>query len=150
MQTEHVVTTADAMELFGEALGGRLKGGELIELISDLGGGKTTLTRGIVRGAASNDVVASPTFTISKVYKAPTFDIHHFDFYRLGEAGLMEHELHDLLGDPDVVVIVEWGDVVQHVLPEDRITIHIDKTPEGARKLKIGLPTELSYIGEAS
>jgi tRNA threonylcarbamoyladenosine biosynthesis protein TsaE len=145
MQTE-IIESSEAMEQYGERLGRRLKGGEVIELISDLGGGKTTLTRGIARGAGSSDVVGSPTFTISKVYKTPAFDIHHFDFYRLNEAGLMEHELADLLHDPKVVLIVEWGEVVQHVLPEQRITTHINKTPDGAREFACQYPSELAYL----
>lgn len=53
----------------GELLGSKLTGGEVIELRSDLGGGKTTFTKGIVKGAGSSDVVASPTFTLKKIYK---------------------------------------------------------------------------------
>ena len=137
---------SNATEKFGERLGRKLRGNEVIELVSDLGGGKTTLTRGIVRGAGSSDIVASPTFTISKVYKTPAFTIHHFDFYRLSEAGLVEHELHDVLDNPDVVVIVEWGDVVQHVLPEKRLTIRINKLPDDSRELTCHYPKELNYL----
>lgn len=137
---------AAATENFGEYLGRRLKGGEIIELISDLGGGKTTLTRGVARGAGSSDVVGSPTFTLSKVYKTQTLEIHHFDFYRLSEAGLMEHELADLLLDPQVVVIVEWGDVVQHVLPDQRVTIHLRKTATDGREITYQFPPELAYL----
>lgn len=140
---------SDATEHFGEQLGRKLKGGEVIELMSDLGGGKTTLTRGIARGAGSSDVVGSPTFTLSKVYKTQKFDIHHFDFYRLNEAGIMEHELHDLLGDSEAVVIVEWGDVVQHVLPTERLTIDIQKTAHDERELVCSYPENLKYLVQA-
>lgn len=149
MQVEPVFTeTSEQTEQFGERLGHKLRGGEVIELISDLGGGKTTLVRGIARGAGSSDVVGSPTFTLSKVYKTQKFEINHFDFYRLTEAGLMEHELHDLLGDERVVLIVEWGDVVQHVLPENRISIRINKTAQG-RTLTCQFPAELNYLVES-
>lgn len=129
-------------------LGQRLRGGEVIELISDLGGGKTTLTRGIARGAGSSDIVASPTFTLSKVYKTPRFDIHHFDFYRLGEAGLMEYEVQDLLTDDHVVLIIEWGDVVASILPKNRLTIYIAKTIDGdnERDITCSFPSELAYL----
>lgn len=133
-------------EKLGEDIGSRLKGGEVIELISDLGGGKTTFTRGLVRGAGSVSHVASPTFTISKVYKASSFDIHHFDFYRLSEAGLMEHELHDLIGDPSVVIVVEWGNIVQHVLPEKRLSIEIVQTDSEGRDIHVQYPSSFSYI----
>lgn len=140
--------SADTTEKIGEDIGRRLKGGETIELLSDLGGGKTTFSRGLVRGAGSNDHVASPTFTVSKVYKTPSFEIHHFDFYRLTEAGLMEHELHDLLDDPKVVLVVEWGSVVQHVLPPNRLTIEINQTDAESRDLIFTYNPELQYLLE--
>lgn len=139
-------TNSDDTEKLGERLGQNLKGGEVIELISDLGGGKTTLTRGIARGAKSKDTVASPTFTISKVYNTPKFNIHHFDFYRLQEAGLLEHELHDVLEDPTAVVIIEWGDVVQHVLPPNKLTITINKQTDGSREFKCHASKDLEYL----
>lgn len=137
---------SEETEQIAEAIGSRLRGGEAIELISDLGGGKTTFTRGLARGASSKDVVASPTFTISKVYNAPAFQIHHFDFYRLPEAGIIANELAEVVNDSQAVVIVEWADVVQHVLPEERMTISIAQTPEGTRILDFSFPIELSYL----
>lgn len=135
-------------EQIGFNIGRRLKGGEVIELMSDLGGGKTTFTRGLARGAGSSDHVSSPTFTVSKLYKTPHFDIHHFDFYRLQEAGLMEHELHDLLNDPKVVVVVEWGEVVAHVLPSKRLTIDIIQSEIETRDITITYDKKLSYLVE--
>jgi tRNA threonylcarbamoyladenosine biosynthesis protein TsaE len=123
-----------------------LKGGEAIELISDLGGGKTTFVRGLVRGAGSKDRVASPTFTISKVYDTDKFEMHHFDFYRLHEAGIVADELSEVVGDPQMVVIVEWADVVQHVLPEKRLTVNIEQTPTGSRQITFRAPESLAYL----
>ena len=148
MTRSTLLKDSDATEKFGERLGRRLRGGEVIELISDLGGGKTTLTRGIARAAGSSDVVGSPSFMLSKVYKTPKYDIHHFDFYRLTEAGLMEHELHDVLNNPQAVVIVEWGEIVQHVLPDDRLTIQISKTSDDGREVVCNYPKNLAYILE--
>ena len=139
---------AQQTEQIAETLGNNLRGGEVIELISDLGGGKTTFTRGLAKGAGSEDVVSSPTFTISKVYDTATFDIHHFDFYRLPDAGLAAHELEDLVGDPAVVVVVEWGGVVGHVLPVGKVTIEITKTGEESRQQAIACPGNLQYLLE--
>lgn len=110
-------------ERLGELLGEQLTGREVIELRSDLGGGKTTLVRGIVRGAGSNDRVGSPTFTLSKEYKTKKFDIHHFDFYRLSQPGILEEQLAEALQTG--VVIVEWADIVQDVLPEDHLSVEL-------------------------
>jgi len=137
---------AETTEQIASVIGGALRGGEVLELISDLGGGKTTFTRGLVRAMGSKDTVASPTFTISKVYTAKDLEIHHFDFYRLQEAGLIAHELSEVAGDPQAVVVVEWADVVQHVLPEKRLTITIEQQPNGDRKLTLKVPDELSYL----
>lgn len=130
-------------------LGKALKGGEAIELTSDLGGGKTTFVRGLARGTGSKDKVASPSFTISKVYDCGTFAIHHFDFYRLAEPGIIAAELAEVVDDPQVVTVVEWGDVVQHVLPKTRLTISIAQTPEGDRTLTFTAPPTLSYLIKA-
>lgn len=123
----------------------------MIELVSDLGGGKTTFTRGLARGAGSTDTVASPTFTISKVYhtKKKHLQIHHFDFYRLQEAGLIADELAEVAGDEQTVTVVEWADVVQHVLPGDRLTIAIQQLPDGSRQLTFSCPKKLHYLLEA-
>ncbi len=126
-----------------------MRGGEVIELISDLGGGKTTFVRGLARGASSKDKVASPTFTINRVYDTGNFQIHHFDFYRLHQPGIIADELAEVLGDSKVVVVVEWADVVQHVLPAKRLTINIKNTPEGSRQLIFQAPKELKYLIEA-
>jgi tRNA threonylcarbamoyladenosine biosynthesis protein TsaE len=139
---------ADATEHFGEQLGAHLRGGEVVELVSDLGGGKTTLTRGLARGAGSSDHVASPTFTISREYHTDKFVIHHFDFYRLHEAGVVADELHELVGDPRAVVVVEWSDIVQHVLPAEHLRIEITQTGEEARELTVSFPLEIEYLLE--
>lgn len=145
---QKIITSVEAMERFGAELGARLRGGEVIELASDLGGGKTTLTRGLARGAGSADHVASPTFTISREYDASKFTIHHFDFYRLHEPGLMSAELHERIGDPKAVVVVEWSDIVQHVLPDGRLKIAIAQTSTGERQLTVTCPDILEYLLE--
>lgn len=126
-------------------IGGALKGGECIELNSDVGGGKTTFVRGLAKGAGSNSHVSSPTFTISKTYKANNFDIVHFDFYRLHEPGLIEHEIEESVDEKRDVIVVEWSEIVKHVLPEKRITIKIT-AKNNERVLKFEYPNELAYL----
>lgn len=94
----------------------------------------------------STDKVSSPSFTVSKVYQAGKLQIHHFDFYRLNEAGLQEHELDELMGDKDVVVVVEWADIIQHVLPREHMRIQIKATGESTRLLAFEYPSSLSYM----
>lgn len=118
----------------------------MIELVSDLGGGKTTFTRGLARGAGSTDRVGSPSFTISRQYQAPKFTIAHFDFYRLNEAGIVADELAEIVHDPQTVVVVEWGEIVHDVLPKDRLTIRFRLTGEGTREITFEYPDKLSYL----
>lgn len=148
METTLQTNSAEATEQLAQKIGSRLKGGEVIELVSDLGGGKTTFVRGLARGAGSEDPVASPTFTVSKLYQAPKFEIYHFDFYRLRDAGLMEHELQDLLFDGEVVLVLEWSGVVANVLPVEHVVIELTRTGEDSRSLHIKYPDSLTYLLE--
>ena len=143
-------TSSEATEHLAEKIGKALKGGEIIELVSDLGGGKTTFVRGLVRGLGSEDRVASPTFTISKVYKKDKLEVHHFDFYRLAEAGVVADELAEVAGDPLAVTVVEWGEIVQHVLPEGRLTVTIQQNPDGTRTLVFTTDESHEYLVEAA
>lgn len=143
-----VSTSLETTESIGETIGLRLQGGEFIELASDLGGGKTALSRGIVRGTGSGDHVASPTFTVSRVYQAERFSIHHFDLYRLQEAGLMQHELGELIDDPTAVIITEWGEAVSNVQPKIRLRIEISKTGEQQRAIDLYYDEPAEYLLE--
>jgi tRNA threonylcarbamoyladenosine biosynthesis protein TsaE len=125
-----------------------LRGGETIELISDLGGGKTAFVRGLVQGAGSTDRVSSPSFTLRNEYKTSKFTIYHFDFYRLTEPGIMQEELAETLADHKAVTVVEWADIVEKVLPAERLTITITATGEHSRQLAFQYPASLSYLLE--
>jgi tRNA threonylcarbamoyladenosine biosynthesis protein TsaE len=141
-------TNSNETEQIGEQIGRALKGGEVIELVSDLGGGKTTFVRGLAKGMGSTDNVASPTYTIRREYRTQDLTMHHFDFYRLQEPGVVQHELQEAIDDPSGVVVVEWADIVKGVLPKNRLTIHIKTTGETTRELQIKFTKELAYVGE--
>jgi tRNA threonylcarbamoyladenosine biosynthesis protein TsaE len=125
---------------------GNLKGGEVIELVSDLGGGKTTFVRGLARGLASTNTVNSPTFKICNVYHSPTLTINHFDLYRLSEPGLVAHELAEALDDKQAVTVIEWAGIASDVLPEERLIIQLEHVSESQRKLKFTYPAGLTYL----
>lgn len=152
IRQEMTSRSAAMTEAIGEAVGRKLRGGEVIELSSDLGGGKTTLVRGLSQGAGSDDHVASPTFTVSKVYATERhgrMEIHHFDFYRLEEAGVMRDELAELIGDPGYVVVVEWSDIIKDVLPENRMTITLQAVSEDERLMTFEYPEDMAYLMES-
>lgn len=136
----------EATQILAASIGEKCKGGEVIELVSDLGGGKTAFVRGLAQGMGSHDQVASPTFTISREYRADTLTLYHFDFYRLHEPGIITAELAEFIADPHAVVAVEWSDIVKHVLPEKRVTVKLTLIGEQSRHLEFTYPSELSYL----
>jgi tRNA threonylcarbamoyladenosine biosynthesis protein TsaE len=138
--------SSETTEDLAAALAQNLIGGEVIELVSDLGGGKTTFVRGLARGLGSSNKVTSPTFKISNVYTSPTLSIYHFDFYRLPEAGLIAHELAEVIEDPKAVTVIEWGDIVETVLPAERLTIELKNQGEQQRQLSVSYPDSLRYL----
>lgn len=141
------ISSADT-ERLGELLGSQLGGGEVIELRSDLGGGKTTFAIGLVRGAKINDRVSSPTFTLSRIYKSHQLEIHHSDFYRLDDPGILRDQLAESLGNPKVVVLVEWAGIVDDVLPDDRFNIQFQPVANSPdeRLITIKYPESKSSI----
>lgn len=126
-----------AMKVFGTRLGESFVGGEVIELIGDVGAGKTTLTKGIAEGMGITETVQSPSFTISRVYDDTSTGLRlaHYDFYRLHDAGIMAEELRETAHDTQVVTIIEWADIVAGVLPEDRLTVRITAVSELGRQV---------------
>jgi tRNA threonylcarbamoyladenosine biosynthesis protein TsaE len=142
-------TASSSLEETGKlavGLGSKLHGGEVIELVSDLGGGKTTFVKGLALGMGSSDQVTSPTFTLNNVYKAGKLTLYHFDFYRLLEPGIMTEELAEILEDPQAVTVVEWAGIVEDVLPAGRLTIRIAATGETARSFSFEYSESLAYL----
>lgn len=132
------VYNEDEMKAFGARLGALFSGGEVVELIGDVGAGKTTLAKGIAQGLAVDEAVQSPSFTISRVYDGrDSLVLAHYDFYRLVDAGIMAEELRETISDPQTVTIIEWGGVVDGVLPTDRLTVRIESPTENSRQLSI-------------
>jgi len=118
----------------------------VIELISDLGGGKTSFVRGLAQGMGSDDSVHSPSFTLSNEYVGGKLTLHHLDFYRLQEPGIMREELAEMLCDLKAVVVVEWADIVENVLPINRLRIRIKATGDTSREFTLIYPESLDYL----
>lgn len=127
------IDSDEKMQRLGVAIGQAVFGGEVLELVGDIGAGKTTLTKGIAKALDINEPVQSPTFTISRVYDSPRgLRLAHYDFYRLGEAGIMGDEISEAV-DNDSVVVVEWAGAVDGDLPEDRLVVKITTISEEER-----------------
>ena len=108
----------------------------MIELISDLGGGKTTFVQGFAAGLGYRDAVTSPTFTLGNVYQLSSgLQIHHYDLYRLGEGGILADEIAEDIGDANIITIIEWAGVAEARLPPDRLRISFEVTADTQRHL---------------
>ena len=145
-----IIASTAAMQRLGQVIGCSLKGGEVIELVGDIGAGKTTLTKGIAEGLDITEPVQSPTFTISCVYQSPGgLTLAHYDFYRLG---IMAEEIHEVTMQPQTVTVVEWADAVEQVLPADRLTVRILAIDEQSRRvtLSAGGPTSQALLAAIS
>lgn len=106
---EHILNSADATIDLGRRLGAKLKGGETVFLIGDLGAGKTTFTKGIARGLEIKDEILSPTFILMKTYKG-RLTLNHIDMYRLdGEVEADGLGLEDVLYNKKEVTVIEWN-----------------------------------------
>src|SRR5688500_8410247 len=135
MAIEIETETAERTRELGEALASLLQPRDTLVLTGDLGAGKTTLVQGIGRGLGVEDHVASPTFTLVKEY-AGSLDVAHVDVYRLERVQDVVDLGLDELGGPDRVLLVEWGDAVQELLPEDRLRVELTTgTDDDARRI---------------
>lgn len=114
-----------AMVEFGGKLGQLAEGGEIIFLEGDLGMGKTTLSRGMLRGFGHQGSVKSPTYTLVEPYEVGERIIYHFDLYRLGDPEELEYlGIRDYFSD-QAVCLIEWPDRGEGVLPESDLLLTI-------------------------
>ena len=111
----------------------------VIELIGDVGTGKTTFTRGLAEGLGIKESVTSPSFTISKSYALPNGKgrLIHYDFYRLSDPGLMSEDLAESLENPNNIIVIEWGESITDLLPENHTVINIEYIENGDRKITL-------------
>ena len=103
----NIIHNENEMKLIGVKIGRLLQGGELIDLIGDVGAGKTTLTKGIALGLGITEEVQSPSFTISRTYEARNnLTLVHYDFYRLDDPGIMKDTLKETLDDDNCINVI--------------------------------------------
>lgn len=121
-------------EQFGEKLGSHAFEGMCITLNGDLGAGKTTLTKSIGKAMGINKTISSPTFTILKIYQG-SMPLYHIDAYRL--EGLHQDLGFEEMLEGDGVCIIEWGEFIQDILPENRLDITISNGNDEERTFDI-------------
>lgn len=120
---EYFSRSPDQTRRFGVRLGMLIKSNQLICLSGDLGSGKTTLVQGMAQGWGSTDRVTSPTFVLINEYNRPDGSVlFHLDAYRLSDAmNCEEFDFDDMLSRG--VLVIEWPENIQSVLPTNRLSI---------------------------
>ncbi|HEX8214091.1 MAG TPA: tRNA (adenosine(37)-N6)-threonylcarbamoyltransferase complex ATPase subunit type 1 TsaE [Allosphingosinicella sp.] len=136
-----LLNSAEDSEALGQGLAASLRPGDVIALFGELGAGKTTLTRGIVRGLGFEGDVASPTFPIVQVYEEPDvrLPLWHVDLYRIER----EDELEELALDEargHAALVIEWPERLGGLLWSDALCLHLSVAGEGVRSLTAKAP----------
>ena len=126
----------EATVALGERIARDLPARATVLLIGNLGAGKTTLAKGIVKGLGAGDAddVSSPTFTLIHEYGPKVF---HIDLYRLDRADEVATLGLDEIFDREAVVLVEWGERFLELMPEQRIEIRLTSESENTRRIEI-------------
>lgn len=114
----------------GKKIGQKAQPGSVYALIGDLGVGKTVFTQGVAEGLAIKEHINSPTFTIVQVYEEGRLPFYHFDVYRIGDPEEMEEIGYEDYFYGEGVCFVEWANLIEELMPENTVTITIEKNPE--------------------
>ncbi|HKJ71696.1 MAG TPA: tRNA (adenosine(37)-N6)-threonylcarbamoyltransferase complex ATPase subunit type 1 TsaE [Gammaproteobacteria bacterium] len=126
-----------AQEALGAALGRLLRPGMVVHLRGEIGAGKTTLTRGLMRGLGIDAPVKSPTYTLVEPYAGAGGPVYHFDLYRLADP----EELHFFGAEeyfsPESICILEWAERAGDLLPFPDLVLQADYRDAGSRTVRI-------------
>lgn len=129
MQHKVITNSFSETQQLGESFAQKLKGGEVIALHGDLGSGKTTFVQGLAKGLGIAQRIISPTFIIMRTYRVGEAFVakginhfYHVDLYRIeNEQDISGLGLLELMNNPENVVVIEWPEKMENLLPDDRI-----------------------------
>ena len=126
-----IIETKNAKETFqlGKKIGERAQPGQIYTLNGDLGVGKTVFTQGVASGLEIGEPVNSPTFTILQEYEGGRLPFYHFDVYRIGDIEEMEEIGYDDYFFGEGICLIEWAQLIEEILPENVISVTIEKDP---------------------
>ena len=136
--------TPDDTRAVGAAIAPLLAPRDVVVLTGELGAGKTTFVQGVAAGVGAQEHVASPTFTLVREYASGRVPLAHVDIYRLERVQEVLDLALDELENGEGVLMIEWGDAVEELLSEDRLTVELVTAdepdgPDGeARRLTLG------------
>jgi len=135
MRIDLTAATPEDTMAVGEAMASLLREGDAVALTGELGAGKTTFVRGAARALGFEGTVASPTFTLVREYQG-RIRLFHVDVYRLERVQDVLDLGLDEMADEGGVLLVEWGDAVEALLPDDHLLAEITVEDQGeARRI---------------
>lgn len=140
MRKEYISKSEKDTINFASQFASQLQLGNIIILSGDLGAGKTKFTQGILKYFNLENEISSPTFTIVNEYTDSAIPIYHFDVYRLADI----EEFYAIGGEEYFskgICIIEWGELLENILPADYIKITINKDLENENYRKIIVET---------
>lgn len=143
MKKSFITDSFEATQKLGKEFAVTLKGGDVVCLYGDLGAGKTTFVQGLAKGLGITRNIISPTFIIMRTYDigvkkdAKLKSLYHVDLYRIeGEQDVEGIGLLELMGDPESVVLIEWPDKIENILPEQRKDIYFRYLEDDTREIR--------------
>lgn len=137
-----ITKSAAETQKLGEQFAQRLKGGEIIGLIGELGSGKTTFVQGLARGLGIKKRIISPTFIFIRPYaichSPRATRLFHVDLYRIEKAeeavGL---GLEEIWSEPENIVVIEWAEKIEKTLPKKMIRIYFEYEGQDERRIRV-------------
>lgn len=139
---EIITKTGEETQKLGRDFASKLKGGEVVALVGELGSGKTTFVQGLARGLGIKQRIISPTFIIMRQYpiahqpKSPIAHLYHVDLYRLEQNLDMEIRnlgIDDVWGKEENIVAIEWADKIKNILPKSARWIKFEALGDDSR-----------------
>jgi tRNA threonylcarbamoyladenosine biosynthesis protein TsaE len=127
--------TEDRLVAWGERVGRTVELPAFLAIRGPVGAGKSTLARAVARGAGVAGSIPSPTFNLLLRYSSERAEVQHLDLYRLEEPDEVWELGWEELGTGSHLVLVEWPERVEHLLPADRWDVSLEETGDPARRL---------------
>lgn len=137
---EFITKSALETKSLGKTLSANLVGGEIFALTGELGSGKTTFVQGFSEGLGISGRIISPTFILMRKYKAGGKNFYHVDLYRLEKdigKEAINLGINDIWGRPENIVVIEWAEKIEKMIPQEARWIKFKNLGEKERKITI-------------
>ena len=154
MKKEFVTNNYNETQKLGEMLAEEIKDGRIICMIGELGSGKTTFTQGLLKGLKVKGPYTSPTFVIMKQYHiahnmehktkktkmlhvscSMPHVVYHIDAYRVKSEDIINLGWEEMIKEKNNVIIIEWADRIEEIIPSDVVWIKFEWLDENRRKI---------------